>query len=153
MIAWFARNDVAANLLMLTLLVLGIGSLMLHVPLEVFPSDEPRIIQVQVNLRGATPEEVETAVSIKLEEAVQDLEGLVSIVSTSREGQSELKLELEDGYDANDLLAQIKNRIDALNTLPTDAERPVVSLDERRNEVIAVADAGSLSERELRQLA
>lgn len=153
MIAWFARNDVAANLLMLTLLVLGIGSLMLYVPLEVFPSDEPRIIQVQVNLRGATPEEVETAVSIKLEEAVQDLEGIVSIVSTSREGQSELKLEVEDGYDANDLLVQIKNRIDALNTLPSDAERPVVSLDENRIEVIAVAVAGSLGELELRQLA
>lgn len=153
MIAWFARNDVAANLLMLTLLVLGIGSLVLHVPLEVFPADEPRMVQVQVTLRGATPEEVETAVSIKLEEAVQDLEGIVSIVSTSEEGQAELKLELDDGYDANDLLAQIKNRIDALNTLPSDAERPVVSLDERRNEVIAVAVAGQLSELELRQLA
>lgn len=153
MIAWFARNHVAANLLMLTLLVLGLGSLSLNVPLEVFPTVEPRIVSVTVSLRGATPEEVETGVSIKLEEAVQDMEGLLSIVSTSSEGRASLSLELDERYDANVLLADVKNRIDAINTLPSEAEIPVVSLAKRNREVVGVAVSGPISEQEVRQLA
>lgn len=153
MIAWFARNDVAANLLLLTILALGLGSLHFSIPLEVFPSIEPRSVRVTIAIPGAMPEDVETSVSIKLEEAVQDLEGIEDVVSNASEGQSLLIITLGDNYDPQTLLTEIKNRIDAVNNLPADAERPVVSLSKRKREVISVAVSGDLSEREIRQQA
>ena len=151
MIAWFARNHVAANLLMLTLLALGLGSLKLRIPLEVFPTVEPRVIIVSVAVPGALPEEMETSVSIKLEEAVQDLEGIESITSRSFENSTSVSLQLDEGYDPQALLAEVKNRIDAINTLPVDAERPLVNMAKRKREVISVAVSGDLTEREIRQ--
>jgi multidrug efflux pump subunit AcrB len=153
LIAWFARNHVAANLLMFTLLALGLGSLNFKIPLEVFPTIEPRSIQVVVSVPGAMPEDMETSVSIKLEEAVQDLEGIEDIVSIASEGSASLILTLDDGYEANDILSDVKNRIDAINNLPVEAERPAVSLAKRVREVISVAVAGEVSELEIRQIA
>lgn len=76
MIAWFARNHVAANLLMITIVMLGVVTLRGNIPIEVFPSFESETIRVSVSLRGATPEDVEQGVSIRIEEAVQDLQGI-----------------------------------------------------------------------------
>ncbi len=76
MIAWFARNHVAANLLMISILFLGLFSLSSRIPLEVFPSFATDKISVSVTLRGSTPEDVEQGVAIRIEEAVQDLEGI-----------------------------------------------------------------------------
>ena len=70
MIAWFTKNHVAANLLMLLLLVLGLGSLSTRIPLEVFPTVESEMVSVGISLRGATPEDVEKGVTIRVEEAV-----------------------------------------------------------------------------------
>ena len=83
MIAWFARNHVAANLLMLTILFLGLFSLSSRIPLEVFPTIVMDRVTVNVSLRGATPEDVEQGVAIRIEEAVQDLEGIEEISSKS----------------------------------------------------------------------
>ena len=76
MIAWFARNGVAANLLMISILVAGLLILNTKIPLEVFPTTEARTISVSVSLRGATPEDTEKGIAILVEEAVQDLEGI-----------------------------------------------------------------------------
>ncbi len=150
MIAWFARNHVAANLLMLSIVALGLGSLKLNIPLEVFPTIEPRVITVSVSVPGTLPKDIETSVSIKLEEAVQDLEGIEQLSSRSSESLAQLTIQVDDRYDPQALLAEVKNRIDAINTLPVDAERPIVSLAKRTREVITVALSGPLSERELR---
>jgi len=150
LIHWFAKNDVAANLLMLTLLALGLGSLKFNIPLEVFPSIEPRAITINVAVPGTLPEDIETGVSVKLEEAIQDLEGIDVLTSRSFENSGQVLVTLIDGYDPQDMLAQIKNRVDAINTLPADAERPVVSLATRKREVISVAVSGDLTEREIR---
>jgi len=153
MIAWFARNHVAANLLMVTLLILGLLSLYHRLPLEVFPTLEAQQVNVVINLRGATPEDAEQGIAILVEEAVQDLEGIKEIVSRSAEGTASIGLEIESGYDPRELLADIKSRVDAINNLPVDAEKPVVSLSTFRREVITVAVAGPYSEQEIRTLA
>ena len=153
MIAWFARNHVAANLLMVSLLILGLTSLFTRIPLEVFPTLEAEQINVVINLRGATPEDAEQGVAILVEEAVQDLEGIKEITSRSAEGTVSVGLEIDSGYDARELLADIKSRVDAINNLPVDAEKPVISLATRRREVITVAVSGDLSEQEVRTLA
>ncbi|MDO6774116.1 MULTISPECIES: efflux RND transporter permease subunit [unclassified Shewanella] len=148
MIAWFAKNHVAANLLMLLLLVLGLGSLSTQIPLEVFPTVESERISVRVSLRGATPEDVEKGVTIRIEEAVQDLEGIEKITSSSSEASSQVTIEVDSGYDPREMLADIKSRVDAINTFPVDAEKPVIALAQRKREVIAVTVTGKYSEKE-----
>ncbi|NRA82889.1 MAG: efflux RND transporter permease subunit [Gammaproteobacteria bacterium] len=153
MIAWFARNDVAANLLMLTLLLVGLVTLNFKIPLEVFPSTEPRNITVSMALRGATPQDTEQGIAILIEEAVQDLEGIKQITSRSAEGSASVGIEIESGFDSRELLADVKSRIDAINNFPVAAEKPVVTLAKRQREVISVVIAGTQSELEIRQLA
>ena len=153
MIAWFARNHVAANLLLITILIAGLFSLTNRIPLEVFPSFATDRINVNVSLRGATPEDVEKSISIRIEEAVQDLEGVKQIASKSSEGSSAVNIEVESGYDPREMLADIKSRVDEINTFPADAEKPVVSLATRKREVIAVTIASIYSEKETREYA
>jgi len=153
MIAWFTRNHVAANLLMLFLLLLGFMSLQLKIPLEIFPTFGADTISVSVSLRGSTPEEAEQSVAIRIEEAIQDLEGIERIRSRSREGGSSVTIEVDSGYEPRELLNDIKSRVDAINTFPAEAEKPVISLAIRTREVITVSVSGDLSEKEIRQQA
>ncbi len=150
MIAWFARNHVAANLLMVSLLIIGLSSLYFRIPLEVFPTLEAQKVNVVINLRGATPEDAEQGIAILVEEAVQDLEGIKEITSRSAEGTASIGLEIDKGYDPREMLADIKSRVDSINNLPVDAEKPVVSLATRKREVITVAVAGHYPEKEIR---
>jgi multidrug efflux pump subunit AcrB len=153
MIAWFTKNHVAANLLLITILLAGLFSLSNRIPLEVFPSFESDVISVKVSLRGATPEDVEQGVSIRVEEAVQDLEGIERITSRSSEGSASISIEVDSGYEPRDMLADIKSRVDAINTFPADAENPVVGLSQRIREVLTVTIAGDYSEAEIREYA
>jgi multidrug efflux pump subunit AcrB len=151
MIAWFARNHVAANLLMMTLLMLGLFSLKQKIPLEVFPSIDPSVINISVALPGSTPEDTEQGLSIRIEEAVQDLAGIKQIISRSTEGTAIVSVEATADTDPRELLNDIKGRVDAINTLPANAEKPIVSLAQHLHEVITVAISGPLSELEIKQ--
>ena len=153
MIAWFARNGVAANLLMFTILIAGLFNLFNQIPFEVFPSIESDRITVSVTLRGATPEDTEQGIAIRVEEAVQDLEGIKKITSRSSEGSASVSIEVDKGYDPRDMLNDIKSRVDAINTFPADAEKPVIALAQRKREVIAVALSSIYGEKELREFA
>ncbi|MDO6461371.1 efflux RND transporter permease subunit [Granulosicoccaceae sp. 1_MG-2023] len=152
MIAWFARNHVAANLLMLAVVGLGLYSMFNRVLLEVFPSVEVDTVSISVSFPGATPQEVEEAVTIRIEEAVQDLNGIDRMTSSSSEGSASVRLEVMKGVNPRDFLDDVKNRIDSLSTLPDDAEIPRVSLAERQREVISVALYGHTDEAGLRQI-
>lgn len=153
MIAWFARNHVAANLLMITILFLGLLSLSNKIPIEIFPAIDSEVVEVAVSLRGATPEDVEQGVAIRIEEAVQDLEGISKITSSSIEGSTQVSIEIDADYEPREMLNDIKSRIDAISTFPADAERAVIRLAQRKREVISVTVAGQLTEREIRQYA
>lgn len=153
MIAWFTRNDVAANLLMAGIILAGVYSLAKLIPLEVFPTIEPDRISVSVSLRGATPEDSELSVATRIEEAINDLEGVKEYTSYSGEGGAEVQLEVEDGYDPREVLDDVKNRVDAINTFPSDIERPIISLAVWKPDVITVTVSGDVTEREIRELA
>lgn len=153
MIAWFTRNSVAANLLMISILMGGLFSLTTQIPLEVFPTFESERISVSVSLRGSAPEDVEQGVTVRIEESVQDLEGIKQITSRSSESSSSVTIEVESGYDARDILADVKSRVDAINTFPADAEKPVIALAQRRREVMAVTIAAPYSEKEIKEYA
>lgn len=153
MIAWFAKNGVAANLLMISILISGFLIVNTQIPLEVFPTTEARSISISVSLRGATPEDTEKGIAILVEEAVQDLEGIKHLTSRSSEGSASIRVEMDNGADSQKLLNEVKSRVDAINNFPSSAEKPVVSLAQRTREVISVVVAGPQSEKEIRQLA
>lgn len=153
MISWFARNDVAANLLMVTIIVCGLYALSSELKIEIFPEVEPEIINVSVPLRGATPEDIELGVAIRIEEAVQDLEGIEKLISKSIEGSTSVTIEVDPDYEPRELLDDVKNRVDSINTFPADTEKPVISLAQRVYEVITVVISGIYSETEIRAYA
>ena len=153
MISWFARNTVAANLLMASIVLGGFFAINNGVRLEVFPPFELDTVSVSVPLRGATPEDVELGVAVRIEEAIQDLEGIDRIISRSVEGSTRVQIEIDSDYDPRELLDDIKSRIDAINTFPADTEKPIISLSVRRFEVISVVIAGDYAEEEIRRFA
>jgi multidrug efflux pump subunit AcrB len=151
MIAWFARNSVAANLLMLSIVIGGLVAVNHWVRLEAFPPFDVDTISVSVSLRGASPEDIELGAAVRIEEAVKDIEGIDRIVSRSVEGSTRVTIEVDSGYDPLVLLDTVKSRVDAINTFPVDAEKPVVSLAERRFAVINVVISGIQAEEEIRR--
>lgn len=150
MISWFARNSVAANLLMVSIMVGGFMALKDGIRLEVFPFSAADTVSVSVPLRGATPEDVELGVAVRIEEAVQDLEGIEKITSRSVEGSTRVSIEIDSSYDPRELLDDIKSRVDSINTFPAETEKPIISLSTRFFPVISVVVAGNYSEDEIR---
>ena len=139
MIAWFARNSVAANLLLVTIIMSGLLAVQ-SIRLDIFPDTV---------MRGATPEDVELGIATRIEESVQDIEGIEKITSVSVEGSTRVRLEVESGYEAREVLEDVKTRVDAINTFPSEAERPVIALAQRRFQVIEVVVAGPQNDFEL----
>lgn len=153
LINWFTRNGVAANLLMFAIIFAGLFSLNNRLPLEVFPSFELDTITVRVPFRGASPTEVEESVNIKIEEAVQDLTDIKSITSTASEGLGTVIINVSSRADVDEVLNDVKQRVDQISTFPSDADNPSVYTIARTREVISAVVAGPLTERELRTLA
>jgi multidrug efflux pump subunit AcrB len=144
-LAWFAANHVAANLLMLVIIVAGTMSAF-SIRKETQPEFELNLIQVRVPYLGAGPEEVEEGVVVKIEEAVQDVEGIKKIRSTAREGLGQVTLEVNLDADFNEVMSEVKTRVDAISTFPALTERPVVSKIEARQPVIMIAIHGDLDQ-------
>ncbi len=150
-IAWFANNRVAANLLMIFILVAGLISLF-TIKLEVFPELSPNRISITVAYQGAAPEEVEEGVCVKIEETVQDLVGIKKITSVAAEGTGTVTVEVRPDYDGRKLLEDIKTRIDAISTFPLETEKPVVQEILIRRQVINIAVSGQADEMTLKHL-
>lgn len=150
-IAWFARNEVAANLLMAFIVLLGLWTLSQRIILEVFPAFERDQINIAASYRGASPAEVEKAILFRIEDAIAGLDGITDLYSTAFENAGVVMVETEHGR-ARDLLDDIKGKVDAITTFPDDVERPTYAIQQFRRQAISVVVSGNLSERELHQL-
>ncbi len=149
-IAWFVRNPIAANLLMLLILASGfIGAM--GMGKEVFPSTPVNFITVSMPYPGAGPREVEEQIVVRIEEAIYTLEGIKHIRGQARQSRGLVTVEVEDGYDMTKMLNDIKARVDSIITFPSDAERPIVREEIAREEVIRVALFGDAGEAVLRE--
>jgi len=152
MIAWFARNSVAANLLMVFIIAWGLSALFTRIPLEVFPSFELDTVNIVVPFRGAAPSEVEAGVTIKIEEAIQDIEGIKSMTSQSGEGASSVFVQVANGYDTQKIRDDIKQRVDRISTFADEVGTPRITVPFASREVISVVVAGNMPEKELRAI-
>ena len=153
MIAWFAKNDVAANILLFVIMISGLYVATTQIPVDLFPEFEQRTVQVSMVLPGASPQEVEEGITIKIEEAIQDLEGIRQISSQSREGSASVTVEVEEGYAVRDLLDEMKIRVDAINNFPVEAESLLVQVPQWRRDAIGVILYGDYDSLTLRRFA
>ena len=124
-IEWFARNPVAANLLMVFILVSGLLTVF-TIKQEVFPEFSLDLIVIDVSYPGAAPEEIEEGVSVRIEEAIQGLDGIKQITSTASDGMGTVLVDLELGSDPRKVVDDIKSRVDAIDTFPEETEKPVI---------------------------
>ncbi len=152
-IGWFARNSVAANLLMVFIIAWGLSALFTRIPLEVFPSFELDTVTISIPFRGASPEEVEEGVTVKVEEAIQDIEGIKRINSTSSEGVSSIFVDIANGYDTLEIQNEIKQRVDGISTFSDEVEAALINIPQADREVISVVVAAGMPEKELRIIA
>jgi multidrug efflux pump subunit AcrB len=150
-IAWFANNGVAANFMAILIVAGGLMS-MGQIKKEVFPEMSSDMIEIQVLYPGAAPEEVEKGICIKIEESVQSIAGVKKITSTAAENVGMLMLELLPGEDAARVLDEVKARVDAIDTFPVEAEKPVVNEAILRRQVLNVAISGRADELTLKKL-
>jgi multidrug efflux pump subunit AcrB len=147
LIGWMAKNSVAANILMLSLIVGGIV-VAFNIKQETFPSFLLDIVDVSVSYPGASPEEVEDGIIIPIEEEIRTLEVIDRMVSKASEGSAKMSIELVEGVDPNRALQDIKNGIDRISFFPEDAERPVIGLNQKLSRVVDLVVYGPLNENE-----
>ncbi|MGB3622640.1 MAG: efflux RND transporter permease subunit [Ketobacter sp.] len=151
-IAWFAENKVAANLLMIFVVVAGALSLQ-DTRKEILPNISLDLITITIPYPGAAPEDVEKSVINRIESAIYDLEGIKSLSSRANEHLGLLTLEVAYGHDSKHLLNEIKARVDGIGTFPADVERPIIREISVRNMVAFVIISGDASERTLKNIA
>ena len=151
-IGWFAHNHVAANLLMFFVIAMGLYGAF-RITVETFPKFEFDNIEVQVPYRGAAPAEVEEGVVVKIEEAIQEVDGIKQVFGYAQEGVGRVSIEVQDGVDPAPVLDDVKLAIDSISTFPVETERPVISKARFRREAIVVQVSGDMDERDMKSLA
>ena len=151
-VEWFAKNGVAANLIMI-LIVFGGFLTVFNLKQEVMPEFSLDMIAISVEYLGAAPQEVEESVCTRIEEAIQGLDGIKQITSTASEGRGNVIVELELGADTRKVVDDVKSRVDAIITFPEQTEKPVIQEITSRRQVIDIALWGDADETTLKLLA
>jgi len=150
-IAWMAGNSVAANLIMLFLLIGGFlwGT---HIKQEVFPEFTLDQVVVSVVYPGASPEEVEEGIILPVEEAIQSVDGIEEISSKANEGNGQVTVEAVVGTDLQQMAIDVKNEIDRITSFPDEAEEPLVTIPSHKRQVITLIVYGDQSRPVLREV-
>lgn len=151
-IAWFAANPVVANVLLVTIFVIGVWTAM-TIRKETFPAFAAESVTVEVPFLGGTPEDVERGVAIKIEESLQGVEGIDHIKSESRENGVTVTVEAIEDYPVDRLLEDVKIEVDAIPAFPEQAEKPIIRENKRRNDVMWVEVHGGAPEAVLKETA
>ena len=150
-IAWFARNSVAANLLMIFIL-LGGGLTALTINKQMFPQLQINWISFSAPYPGSAPQEVEEGITIKIEEALKSVQGLKRVITYSNRGYSNGWLEVDLDYDPQVVLEEVKSAIDSIPSFPDGMERIKVEREKFRQDVMYISLHGNLSNGELKEL-
>ena len=150
---WSARHTVFANLLMAIMLIIGVVAVF-QIRSELIPQFVLDRVSVNVAWEGASPEEVEEGICIKIEEGLTAVEGVKKINSTAYEGRCDVMVELHSWIkDSRELMEDIRSEIDRINTLPEDIERPIVTDVKRTNQVVHISLFGNVSDEILKRKA
>ena len=152
LIAYFAHNPVAANLLMVFVLIVGTVSFF-FIQRQMFPNIEVNYINVSAQYPGASPQEIEESILIKLEESLKDVTGIKKAVTTASRGSGAIEIEVDVDQDVEDVLDKVKQKVDSVSNFPAGMEPIQVYQFEFRQDVIEMALVGNRSLLELKPIA
>ncbi len=152
LIAYFANNSVAANLLMVFILIVGTASFF-FIQRQMFPNIEVNYINVSAQYPGASPQEIEESILIKVEESLKDVTGIKKAISTASRGQGSIELEIDVDEEIEDVLDKVKQKVDSIANFPAGMEPVQVYQFEFRQDVIEMAIVGNRSLLELKPIA
>lgn len=150
--AWFTRNPVAANLLMMLSLVAGFFTLT-EIRIEGFPSIPPRVVHVITIYPGANPEQVDRSISQRIVKSLEGMPGIKRNYAVSEEGLSTVSVEKISGFDMDRFQNEIKTRIDSIPNMPQMSERSLVIRDELNVEALVLNVYGNTDEATLQKTA
>lgn len=150
-IHWFSKNHVAANFLMLLIILAGVTT-WFKLKKEVFPNISLDAVFIQVPFPNATPEEVEDGILLPLEDAIADVDGVRRITSTAAESVGAVTVEVETGYDVRDVMSDLKTKVDAITNFPQKAEQPTLEEARLDIQVMSIAVAADVGEKTMREL-
>ena len=153
LISWFAHNHVAANLMMFIIIIAGSFSVYTMTK-KANPDLFIPVIQINMVLPGASPADVESGIVIPIESALESVDGIDRISSRANEGSGTVSLEIDESFDINEVLNEVKVNVDSILTFPVQAEPARVSRVINRNDTIRLAiygDMDPMSQKELAQ--
>ena len=153
LIGWFATNHVAANLIWV--LIIGVGIYTLYnIKVETFPESQLRQVAISMSYPGTSPADIEETITLKIEEAIKNIEGVSRYYSYSNEGSSSVNVEIATGYDELEVTNEIKAAVDSINSFPPDAYPPRVGESQMfRPQAIQVQVSGDIDPKSLIEMA
>lgn len=141
LISYFIQYPVAVNIIILGFVILGILG-MFSMKSSFFPLQDSKIINITVVYPGASPEEMEEGVVLKIEDNLRGLLGIDRFTSSSRENSATITIEAQKGYNIEVLLADVKNAVDKVPSFPAEMEPPVVAKQETLTRAIDLVVTG-----------
>ncbi len=151
-VAWWAENKVAANLLMIAIFLGGIVSF-LTINRELEPHVEFPGAQVSVTWLGASPQDAEEQIVVRLEEALSGVAGIDRMWAVASEGRGQVIVIGRQDVDIAAFMAEIERGVDAISTFPAAAEPPTITVFRNQDEVMRIAVSGDVDERLLKRTA
>ena len=151
-IAWFTRNHVAANLLMLLVMIGGLFSINL-INKEIFPAFGTHKITIATQYTGAAAADVEQGIIVKIEQAIDDLADIKRVTAVANQGSGVVTVELDNDADLNKVLDEVKQRVNNITTFPAQMEPPLIQRAEFMSNVMFLSIYGDLSDRQLKRYA
>ena len=130
LLAWFASNPVAANLLMVFILVGGVSGY-IAMDKEVFPRFNPHKIEIAAVYPGAGPMEIEASVCVRIEEAIKDVPGVKGLYTEIQQGSCNMKVSILPDYNLEQVLNSLQGRVQGIPRLPKNLEKIEVQLAQR----------------------
>ncbi len=149
---WMASHPVAANLLMIVMIIGGF-LILLNSKKEVFPEFDFDAVKISMIYNGASPEEVEQGIILAVESAIKDVDGIKKIRAAAYEGHAEIFAILHNSKEIIRISQDIKTAVDQISTFPIDAENLTVSIITDKQKVMELVLYGSASDLVLRNTA
>jgi len=140
-ISYFIRYEVAVNVVIIAFIAFGIIGLS-RMKSSFFPLVESQIINIDLNYPGATPEEIEEGIVLKIEDNLKGLAGIDRVTSTSRQGGGSITVEIDKDEDIDIMVTEVKNAVDRVPTFPADMEPLIIAKEENIRETISFAING-----------
>lgn len=152
MVAYFVKYPILANIVIAFTLLAGLFT-MVTTKKSFFPTRPEKFIFARVYYPGASPQEMEEGVTLKVEEAIKAIAGIEKITSTSSENSASVRIQIYDNYDIDEIFTEVKNAVDGISSFPAGAEKPVVYKQKQTSAAQYLSITGDVDLRTLKNFA